>query len=350
MKFKINSSAAAALGTLAAIARIFYGVTIDSVTSDRNGFLSVLFGGLLALPLAWIVRRSEQKHALLECLPTTARKVISLVLCTVFCVDAAIVSAEIAHSAGYAALERRSRLYLSLPHLLLCFWCLSLNGNAIGSAARLWRKLLAALLLIVIVLERKEYQLGWLFPILGNGFSSLFASALRVAGWLSMIPVLYLFAKPECTKDTKRFSPLRAIALSTVIAATLVLLRQMMTPSQWSEVAQSQSFQLDTLLSNGRAPLSLQLPMFTLWFISMLFSLLSNTLISASMLQQLLPSFNHRLCAAIVLVSVLALSTLGGLTQAFILSFCNWLFPILAIILVGCAILIFAKGENHASV
>lgn len=350
MKFKINSSAAAALGTLAAIARIFYGVTIDSVTSDQTGFLSVLLGGLIALPLAWIVRRSERNHAFPECLPVIVRKSMSFVLCIVFCIDTAIVSAEIAHSAGYAALERRSRLYLSLPHLLLCFWCLSLNGNAIGSAARLWRKLLAALLLIVVVLERKEYQLGWLFPIMGNGFSSLLTSALRVAGWLSTIPVLYLIAKPECPQDTKRFSPLCALAISTIIASALVLLRQMMTPSQWSEAAQSQSFQLDTLLSNGRAPLSLQLPMFTLWFISMLFSLLNNTLISASMLQQLLPSFGHRLCAAIVLLSALALSTLGGLTQTFILSFCNCLFPILAIIVVGCAIFIFAKGENHASV
>ena len=52
MKFQIREGAAASLGAAAVVARILYGVTIDLPWLYNSGWISVLLGGVLALPVA----------------------------------------------------------------------------------------------------------------------------------------------------------------------------------------------------------------------------------------------------------------------------------------------------------
>ena len=52
MKFQIREGAAASLGATAVVARILYGVTIDLPWLYNSGWISVLLGGVLALPVA----------------------------------------------------------------------------------------------------------------------------------------------------------------------------------------------------------------------------------------------------------------------------------------------------------
>ena len=52
MKFQIREGAAASLGTAAVVARILYGITIDLPWLYNSGWISVLLGGVLALPVA----------------------------------------------------------------------------------------------------------------------------------------------------------------------------------------------------------------------------------------------------------------------------------------------------------
>ena len=53
MKFRISDSAAASLSFLAITARIFSGVAMDMPDLHNAGWLAVLLGGVLSLPLAW---------------------------------------------------------------------------------------------------------------------------------------------------------------------------------------------------------------------------------------------------------------------------------------------------------
>jgi len=69
-------------------------------------------------------------------------------------------------------------------------------------------------------------------------------------------------------------------------------------------------FRLDTLLTNGRAPLYLQLPMIVLWFSSMLHLLVGESLVVALLLQRAFPTLDGRLCSILAsLGAVLAFAS-----------------------------------------
>ena len=319
MKFRISDSAAASLSFLAITARIFSGVAMDMPDLHNAGWLAVLLGGVLSLPLAWAAGQlraccpvspfdtlSERCRPLMR----TAAALFAIIALW----DAATVARTIASSASYVALNSLPMFFLLLPQLLVCLWCLGLNGDPIGFAAGIWVRILPLLLLIVVLLQFSAFKPAWLTPLLGPGVPDLLDGTLRVSGWISMFTGLFLIAEQDPEGRGKRFQPVKALIFCIVIAAALLLLRSMMTPPLFKGKETSIFFQLDTLLSNGRAPISLQLPMIILWFVGLLFLLLFDAFLCAVMLQRALPKLGKRLCIAIVLIGVCALA-LSGLTS-----------------------------------
>lgn len=331
MKFRITDSAAAPLAVLAITARIFYGVVIDMTNLHNAAWLSVLAGGLLAFPLMFAAHRlreacpsSPVTTLSQRCAPLA--RALAGVLALLSLYDAAVMARAIANSASYVALNSLPMFYLMLPQLLLCLWCLSTNGDAIGTAAGIWKRVLLALMVVVILLQFSAYRPSWLTPILGPGAADLLDGAVRVAGWISMLTGLLLIAERDPHGKTRRFQPIKTLTMCVLLAAALLLLRSMMTPPLFKGEESSIYFQLDTLLSNGRAPLSLQLPLVILWFISLLFLLLFDAFLFAAMLQTALPRFGKRLCIAITVVAtaILALSNLVSRSTSQMVA--EWLF------------------------
>ena len=337
MKFKISGSAASSLGMLAMALRILFGVTIELPGLYNAGWIAVLLGGILALPLAfaatWLRNASSLSPigALSKRSPAWVRVLTaSLSLTAVY--DAAVVSDIISCSASYVALNSVNMIYLMLPQLLLCYFALSFNGDAIGFSAGIWNRILPWIVVIIIFVEFRQFRLPWLTPILGPGAAPLLDGALRVAGWLSLLTGLLMISE----KDTREGKPLRPVWLMVrccLIAAVLVLLHNLMTPALVEAEASSRFFLLDTLLTNGRSPLSLQLPMMILWFIGLFLLLLFDAFTSVALLQATVPRLTKLPCILIVLGAIVAMS-LGNLTaNDIVLAVQKWLYVIHGILL-----------------
>ena len=316
MKFRISDSAAASLSLLAITARVFGGAAVDMPELHNAGWLAALLGGLLSLPLAWAAGQLRARCPVspFDALSERCRPLLHAIaglLAVIALWDAATVARTIASSASYVALNSLPMFFLLLPQLLICLWCLSLNGDPIGFAAGIWLRILPLMMMIVVLLQFSAFKPSWLTPLLGPGLPDLLDGALRISGWLSMLTGLFLIAERDPEGDDKRFRPVKALALCVAIAAALLLLRGMMTPPLFKGKETSIFFQLDTLLSNGRAPLSLQLPMIILWFIGLLFLLLFDAFLCAAMLQRAIPILGKRICTAATLAGICGLALSG---------------------------------------
>lgn len=303
MKFQIREGAAASLGTAAVVARILYGVTIDLPWLYNSGWISVLLGGVLALPVALAaaqLRAASAGKSPLSALnarrPVLARLLAGMLMLTA-AFDATMAVDAIADSAGYAALDSVAKIYLLLPQLALCAWGLTLNGDAIGDSARICNRILLCIFVLFMLREIPDLCPEWLTPILGPGVPALLDGAVRVAGWLSLLAGLFLIAEPDVQHPANAIRPVSVMAIGGAIGMGLVLLHGMMLPALVRAEGFSRYFLLDTVLTNGRTTLALQLPKMIVWFGSLFFLMLSDSFLCAAMLQTVAPPFRG-LCAS----------------------------------------------------
>ncbi|MGN0803193.1 MAG: GerAB/ArcD/ProY family transporter [Candidatus Faecivicinus sp.] len=331
MKLQISDNAACSLAKLAIAARAVYGIVIDMPELLNAGWISILLGGLLAVPLALALSMllKNEKAAPVERLQNKAALPFRLVCAVFFAIsayDAAVVAAAIGNSASFMALSDVAPVYLLLPLLAICLACLRLNGNAIGMSASIWSKALVWLLLLVILLEARNYQVEWLTPVLGPGIPALLDGAVRSAGWFGLSSALFLVAAPDERDPKDHLCPLKALGTSVGFAALVSLMYSMLCPATLDGNLFSRSFRLDTLLANGRTGLSLQFPTNILWYISLIYTLLFDVFTSTIMLQAALPRLGNRICAlfALIAISLLAVSRLSGRTPGLMAA--GWLF------------------------
>ena len=291
------------------------------------GWFSALLGGVLALPMAFAVQRLRDDcgEAPLETNAPLPRAV-SAMFAILSALDGAAVMRGAAHTAGYLSLRTTSLTLLLVPQLLLCLWALKENGAAIGSAARIWWWILPWLLLIVVLLEGSHYRFAWLTPLLGSGVSDILDGAVRAAGWMSLMLPIALCSRREAEHPHRALRPVRLTCFIAAVSAGLILLRNLMTPPLVNGDLTSRYAQFDLLLSNGRAPLTLQFPMIVLWLVSLLMLLLFDVLSTALTLQRALPKVNGQVCVFAAPLSCMALALLGVGARADAMALARWLY------------------------
>lgn len=344
MKLSISTSAVGSFAKLAITARVVFGVLIDMPELLNAGWLSILLGGILALPLACALsklrfHRSEIPRACLDG--------VYMVFFAIAVSDAAVVTAGIADSASYLALNSAPSAYLMIPLFFLCFFCLRLNADAVGASAAIWGKVLPWLIAIVVLLQIGEYQPQWLTPVLGPGIPPLLTGAVRIAGWLALPSALCLVSQPD---DSLQLQPVKILGCNIFLSAFLAVISGMMTPAIQSENLFTRAFRLDILLANGRSGLSLQFPAIALWYVSLFYALLFDVTAAAVLLQSLLTRWNGHACLCFTLV-VTALFSFSKLsTQGASLRMADWLFPLqgLLIALVILSTLFHRRKKRHA--
>ena len=332
MKFCIREDAVASLSLTAVAARILYGVTIDLPWLYNSGWISVLLGGALAMPVAFAVGRMRAASggkaplaALAERRPPLARA-LAVLLAATAAVDAAEAVEAIAVSAGYAALDSVAMAYLLLPQLALCAWGLTLNGDAIGGSAGVLNRILLCVLALFTLREAPDLCPAWLTPVLGPGAPALIEGALRAAGWLSLPLGLFLIAEPDSRQPANAARPEAALAACCAVGTVLVLVHGMMLPALVRTQNLSRDFLLDTVLTNGRTALSLQLPKMIVWFVGLFLRMLFDGFVCAAMLQAALPKLPRWALIALVTLGVAALALSGALTSAVSAAFGRWLY------------------------
>lgn len=345
MKLQISAGAAEALARLAIIARIVSGVLVDMPELLNAGWLAILLGALLALPLALAV--SQTLNAAQD-RPVFLPRFLYVLFFAIAVWDAASIASMIADSAGYMALNSTASIYLMIPQFILCLGCLLLNGDALGSSARIWSKLLPALLLIVLLVQSGNYQPQWLTPLLGPGISPILDGALRTAGWFSLPTMLYLTSKPRIKGKSTPVHPIRTLAISAFFSTLIAAVFSMLTPAIWDQTLFSRTLRFDALLANGRSSLALQLPTIALWYPSLFYVLLFGVFTGALMLQNLLPKWNRNACVWVSLISTALFAGSRYTHPKSVIHLSGWLFAALGISVVTCMIrTLFAKGTQY---
>ena len=250
MRERLSDGAAAALTVTGLTARLFYGLMIDSPEVHNGAWLSALLGAALALPL-------------LRALSRCPGRMPSALLAALLALDAARTVDCAAASAGYAAFAHVAAGLLALPLLAVAARALYLGDPAMGNAALLLLRPLAALVGLVALVQLPRCQPGWLAPVFGFGLPGIVTAGVRAAGWTALIAgsVARLTGRPFAQTA-------RDVAIAAGLAAALILLRLMMAPAA-DAGSMSRLNQLDALLTNGRSPLALQLPMIVAWFLGL---------------------------------------------------------------------------------
>ncbi len=345
MKLQISDSAADSLVRPAIVARVVAGAVVDMPELMNSGWLSILLGGILTAPLYLFISRMKKlsRNVSLSCGACLLFFAISIF-------DAAAVAAIIADSASTMALNSTAAVYLMLPLAILCLGCLRLGGDALGASAGIWNRFLPALLAIVLILQARHYQPEWLTPLLGPGLPSIFAGALKAAGWFALPAPLFLIAEPDVKGPERKLHPLRTLLICTCFAAGIGVIFSMMTPVLQDENLGVRTFRLSLLLANGRSGLALQLPSIALWYPGLFYALLMGVFTGAVMLQKALPGWSPRACiwTAMLSAAIIAASHFSGRNTATAAA--GWLYAaIIAAIALGYLPPILKKEkEIHA--
>ena len=304
MKLRLSASGAASAFSAAAVARTFCALTLDEPLLPGGRWLAALLGGVLAAPVVLGIARAK------------GRGLAGAILMPLGALEAAQAARTLAHGASFLAFDRVPTALLMLPLFLAALRCLWPGGTALGAASRVWLKLLPLFLVPILALQLPHLEPDWLFPLLGSGPRSILGGAIRAAGGFAMLSGLWLVAEDGDGPP----HPLRCLAFSALLAAALLAAQEMMAPVMISADS-SRVFLLDALLTNGRAPLILQLPMVIVWFIAMLNLLAVQCFLSAALASRLAARANPRIVgiAVVAVVAALALAGLPGWRRAALL-------------------------------
>lgn len=247
------SRASAVSGVAAAlISRAFYGLMVEGPALDNGAWLSILVGLALALPTLWLFRRGVGRSA-------------RLLLAAALFVDAMKALEGAAFSESCIAFNHIPSAVLALPLLAAAARCLVLGGDAVGASARIWMRLFIPALGLIVALQWSYYRPLWLTPVLGHGPGRILRGGVRCWLWMVMLGGAGMAL---CREQVRFERVVRTLAVAALVTAMLILLRLMMAPACLSG-DMGRALRLDALLTNGRAPLLLQLPMIVIWFVGL---------------------------------------------------------------------------------
>ena len=298
----------------ALVARIFLDLALDGDGIHNGAWIAAILGALPAMPYLLC----------LDVLPNdrSAGGPLWLLLLAVTALDVAHVLAVVVRISGYLALDYVADLLLLLPVATAMLWGVGRNGDAIGYAATLWCRLFLVLMAVVILMQLRHYHARWLFPLLGNGWRDITSSSVRVSGWFVTGTAVMLVSDNGRGDRMNRHFILR-LAFAPVTAALLLLPRLMMVPT--GRQGLSWLGRLDALLTNGRAPLYLQLPLILACFAGLFHLLVCECFAASALLQRLIPKLDGRVCAFIV-VLVCGFLALSGVISPILNAIAPWLF------------------------
>lgn len=338
MRLRITRGPARAAALVAIATRAFLSNAVDTSITHNGAWLCPLIAAALMLP--WLLctealRNGIDKHR-------GANTLVSVVLLPVLLLELGASLATVARSAGYLALDRVSIRLLALPVCLALAWCLCRNGDAVGYAAMVFVRVFVALMLLIVLIQARCYRPLWLRPVLGAGPRAILEGGVRTAGRAIPCAAVLLIAEKGDEPPEHRFATVRMLVLSAVIASVLLVFYNMMIPTSVYNADWIES--IDGLLTNGRAPIYLQLPMIVAWYAGLMHLLLCEGFACAALLQRLIPCLDGKLCAVCTAVAagLLAVSSLPSATFELAASL---LYAVLtAVIALAAVVAKFEKG------
>ena len=333
MNISLSRTAAFAGAGLSILCRLFYGLMIESPEVSNGAWLSVAIGFILSVPLILLFRAER------------AGRYVQWVLLPLLLLDAGDVVEIIAFSESCLAFNHIAKAVLMVPLILTALWCAFLGGDAIGASARIWMHVFLFLMLVIIICQRRYYHPAWLTPALGYGWEGILRAAVRAAGWMSAIA---LSAMRLCSQTPRRGRVLRCMALACAAAVALIVFRSMKTPVMDGDGLR-RDIRIDAILTNGRAPLYLQLPMIVIWFVAILHLFCFECAVIPGLAERCIPG-GSRTVYILACISIVAILAFSGWNTSLPAQFVkHYRYPLLLSTLTG-AVIFRGKGGSLSCV
>lgn len=310
MKQAPGRSACAPLISVALATRMFWGLSIDYPYALNALWMCPLVGLVFALPLVFAIDRAGKlgNGSPLENLcgraPRGAMAAFGALFALPLIWDAAASVRLTASSSNIIALNNATIFGLSLPLALCVFAVVLLGMEATGFSARIWLKFLPLLLLIVILVQLRSYNVAWLAPILGDGAASILDGGVYCAGCMALLSLPWMVAVP----DRNCHSLLRYIAFPALATVALLVAQQMLCPVQLRS-ALTRAARIEFLLGNGRIHLSPQMAVNGLWYGSLLHLMSAESTAASAFLARAFPRVPTWVWAALIATLILVLVT-----------------------------------------
>ena len=342
--------AAIPLIATAMIMRMYWGLSLDFPYPLNAAWLCPLVGLVIYLPFAFALRQtavmgnSSPWENLSHRAPDAAMNVVAVGFALLLIYDAAATVQLTALSSNVLALNDVSPTLLILPLALVILCMVRLGADALGNSARLWLRVLPVFLIVILLVQYRNYRFGWITPILGGGTASILSGGVYCAGCMVLLSLPWLLALPD--RYGGRLLPW--VALSAVAAALLMLSQQLLIPAM-TGVELNTSARIDLILNNGRMTLSPQIILDVLWFGNMLYLISAEAVTAAEFLRTIQPKTPiWPLAAAVALIVGFAAAKGGVWLRANPTFVCN-LFAIIGAALALLLLLaIFRKRGRTA--
>ena len=335
----INTKSVISLGVVSAGFQLFYALIVD--TPDMtSGFLPTLLlsalGFLPALLAFCLMERMGEDQPPIERLKRASGPIFSrayLMLLAVFLLlSAALSVSELTAVSSYIALSAVSDHWLNLVTVLTVCLCSLCGIRSVAGSSRLRMLYLPFLLALVLIAQFQSLMPRWLLPVLGDGLPTLLREAVPLCGvQMQLVPLWFLCGSRRV---------MAGVHLRVVLYVALACLMYCMLTPTMPYAPNSWFFRLDTVLSNGRTSLSLQLPYMIILYTGLLTGGCYGLSMAATLLEECFPRVKQRWFVLNGGIFILALLYTGLVKQEQVrlLRIAAWpaiLLPLLLIALCG---------------
>lgn len=302
----IEKKSAAALGLIGVGFQLCYALLIDTPRLTGGLAVTLLCGALGFLPaLAALFLLEKQyphrdpEEVLLLAGGEVGRRLYYLLLALYLLVGAAMSAAALIDVATYIALSSLNRTWLHLATMASVCLCALCGCRAVAGVSRLRLFYLPLILLVIALVQYRSLVPRWLFPLLGDGAQAILREAVSLSGVSMLLIPLWLLSGSA-----------RSVAAChlkvTLFALIVALVYGMLTPAM-PFAQHTRFFRLDTLLSNGRTSLSLQLPHMLVMYTGLLTGACYCLSMAARLLNRCFPAVQERWFVVLGALCVLGL-------------------------------------------
>ncbi len=324
---KSNASAqargVAVLGTSAIVLRVFVLLAIDEGACCSGAWIGAALGGVLSLP-ALLMTSSGRIRGWQGGAPRKGRvseRAACALLAAMMIYDAAVSARLFAAIIGYGALNGRSVPALCLPAFAAVLPVCLMGTGALCASAVVWRRAALALGLLAALIQAREMEPGWLFPLFGEGFPEIAWGAFSAAGFISAAALgMRALADGHMTR-------LAASAFRAALACTAVLLLAGMLLPPMPGAQGDRLFRIALLADSGRNGFAAEI-IFVLLVSGGLLLVGFELMTAAVSLNASAPGLPLAACAALAcgLAAALAITGASGAEQA--LKAVRWYYPV----------------------
>ncbi len=363
MNFSTSRRAMFSIGRMAIAVRLFSAAVMDGAPLGNAGWISILIGGVLSLPVVLMI--SLVSKGAPEDRPLTlidracgqwVRRAFCFAMCMLTVYEASCCTRLLVLSVQYVAFEQLPFYSLDIITILVaCLGCLC-GATGLSGASYFARYAVFCSFVFMLTSQFSAINWRWLAPVLGPGLTPLWHAGLSYAGILTSVIVVWLLMDEEhgvdrtggmSYKKTGPFYILKLLGTITLACALAMILLSMLVPVV-PGAPNERDFAIDKLLANGRNATSIQFLLMVVWFISGCTVIPFYIFASSSLLNSTVPVLPPKLCVVICSAATLFL-TLSNLADRNMIDKVNAMirFPVFtAVTLAICAVLLIRQRKG----